>query len=413
MLYDLIVAGGGAGGCFSAIRLCEFYPGAKVCILESARKPLSKVEISGGGRCNVTHACFDPEALIQFYPRGHEVLEKPFREFNPSHLIKWFKEKGIPLKTESDGRVFPVTDTSATIIGCFMKELKKHQIQLWTSTRVRNWKKVDSKWIVTLDDGREVQSRVLLISSGSDQRIWQQLKSGGYDIVSPVPSLFTFNIPDKALQNLMGISCDDVIVSIPDLELKSGGPVLITHWGVSGPAVLKLSAWGARKLHGKGYVFDLQINWLGRQEPETFKQALLEKLSQNPKKYIHTLVVNPFPARLWKYFCEKAVIPEFTSGAEFGKKQMERLIKVLTADVYRVTGKSTFKEEFVTAGGIAVSEIDLRTFGSKKDAGLFFVGEVINIDALTGGFNFQAAWTGAHIAAKAIAYGLQKGNKEL
>jgi predicted Rossmann fold flavoprotein len=402
MIYDLVVIGAGAGGCFTAIRLAEFSPGAKVCILEAARKPLSKVEISGGGRCNVTHACFDPEELVKFYPRGQEVLLEPFKIFQPNDLIDWFRSKGVAIKKEADGRMFPVSNSSSTIIDCFLHEINKNKIELRTATRVLEWGYAESVWSITLYNGEILRSRNLLISSGSDQRIWNSLQALNFNIIPPVPSLFTFNIPDKTLQSLMGISKGNVDLSIPSIQMQASGPLLITHWGLSGPAVLKLSAWGARELYSCGYVFDLHVNWL-RSQAESFSAFIQSLIKENPKKYIHNFVISDFPARLWKYLCIKAEIPEFTSGAEFGKKQMNRLMNVLTNDIYRVTGKSTFKEEFVTAGGVDLDEIDFKKFESKKYLGLFLVGEVLNIDAVTGGFNFQAAWTGAHIAAKAIA----------
>lgn len=403
MIYDLVVIGAGAGGCFTAIRLAGFSPGAKICILEAARKPLSKVEISGGGRCNVTHACFDPEELVKYYPRGQDVLLEPFKVFQPNDLINWFRSKGIAIKKEADGRMFPVSNSSATIIDCFMREINRNKIELLTSTRVLEWNYADAVWNITLYDGQILKSKNLLISSGSDQRIWNSLEAIDIKIISPVPSLFTFNIPDKNLQVLMGISKGSVELSIPSILMEASGPLLITHWGLSGPAILKLSAWGARELYACGYVFDLVVNWLGQNQSKSFPDFIQSLINENPKKYIHNFQINEFPARLWKYLCLKAEIPEFTSGAEFGKKQMKRLMDVLTHDTYRVTGKSTFKEEFVTAGGVEPDEIDFTKFESKKYPGLFLVGEVLNIDAITGGFNFQAAWTGAHIAAKAIA----------
>lgn len=405
MNYDLVAIGAGAAGCFASIRLAEFHPGARICVLEAARKPLSKVEISGGGRCNVTHACFDPEELITYYPRGKNELLIPFREFQPSDLVDWFKAKGVKLKTESDGRMFPVTDRSATVIDCFLREMKNHSIQLWNSTRSVDWHyHEDSRtWNIKLFDGRELTSKLLLIASGSDQRIWNSLSDHGHTIISPVPSLFTFNIRDKQLQSLMGISKSNAVVSIPLFNLTTTGPLLITHWGLSGPAILRLSAWGARELYNCGYVFDLKVNWLGHSDIESFQVFLLSLINENTKRQINNLGVGDFPSRLWKYFCTKAEIPEFMSGAEFGKKQMKRMTDVLANDIYRVTGKSTFKEEFVTAGGVDLVEIDFKKFESKKQPGLFLVGEVLNIDAITGGFNFQAAWTGAHIAAKAMA----------
>lgn len=408
MQCDLVVIGGGAAGFFAAIRLAEMQPGAKTCIIEAGRNPLSKVEISGGGRCNVTHACFDPDKLAGYYPRGGTELRQAFHKFHPGDLVKWFQEKGVKLKTESDGRMFPVTDASSTIIQCFLKLIQKYQISLRLSTRAMKWNREDKLWKIELMNGEMLHTENLLIAAGSDLRVWKFLESSGYRIVSPVPSLFTFNIEDEELQLLQGISKSNVIASIPSIQMHSHGPLLITHWGMSGPAILKLSAWGARHLFDAGYVFDLQIDWTGGDS-----SALLEIISQqasaHPKRFIHKYIIPGFPARLWKYICQRAMIPEFMSGAEFGRKPMKRLKDVLTKDIYRVTGKSTFKEEFVTAGGVDLSEINMDTFESKKHPGLFMAGEVLNIDAVTGGFNFQAAWTGGEMVARRISRDEVKG----
>ncbi len=405
MRFDLIVVGGGAGGFFTAIRLAEIYPGAKICILEAARKPLSKVEISGGGRCNVTHACFDPEELTSYYPRGQKEMLGPFYHFQPSDLIQWFESKGVKLKTENDGRIFPVTNSSSTIINCFMNCIQKSGVELLTSTRASKWEyvKEDKQWMVTLFNGRTITSTYLLIASGSDQRTWEALKLIGHKIISPVPSLFTFNIRDENLTSLQGISKDDVHLSIPAMKLETSGPLLITHWGMSGPAILKLSAWGARELYGCGYVFDLIVNWKGEKDRQDILDWLQNIANENPKKKMINLAMKDIPSRLWKYFCSKADILLGMTCAEVGNKRLDKLANILISDIYRVTGKSTFKDEFVTAGGVDLKEIDMRKFESKIQPGLFLVGEVLNIDALTGGYNFQAAWTGAELAANAIA----------
>jgi predicted Rossmann fold flavoprotein len=405
MDFDLIVIGAGAGGCFAAIRVAELHPGARICILEAARKPLSKVEISGGGRCNVTHACFDPEELVRYYPRGHKELLGPFYHFQPQDMIQWMNEKGVKVKTEEDGRMFPVTDNSATIINCFLSLITRYRIQLMTSTRAVGWERNPQHkgWIVTLPDGVRLTSKVLLIASGSDNRTWEILKETGHRIEAPVPSLFTFNIKDKNLTSLMGLSKSNVTVSIPSLKIEASGPLLITHWGLSGPAVLKLSAWGARELYAKNYVFDLVVTWTPEFEPEEVLSWLKSMMKANAKKQVSNLSVEKIPSRLWKYFCSRSQLPESITCAEMSNKQTEALAHVLLKDTYRVTGKSTFKEEFVTAGGVDLKNMDLRRFESKVLPGLFMVGEILNIDALTGGFNFQAAWTGAAIASEAIA----------
>ncbi|MDZ4749779.1 MAG: aminoacetone oxidase family FAD-binding enzyme [Saprospiraceae bacterium] len=405
MNFDLIVIGGGAGGCFAAIRVAELLPGAKICILESARKPLSKVEVSGGGRCNVTHACFEPEDLVSYYPRGSKELLGPFYHFQPADMIEWLKGKGVKVKKEEDGRMFPESNSSATIINCFMSAINRSGVQLRTSTRATKWGYDDAKgtWAVDLFDGSKLACSYLLIASGSDQRTWDTLKSLGHTIIPPVPSLFTFNIKDTHLTALPGISKSNVIVSIPQFKLETSGPLLITHWGLSGPAILKLSAWGARALYACNYVFDVVVNWLSHND---FQETLLwvkDLTKANGKKQVCNNIVENIPSRLWKYLCTRADLPETLIGAEMSNKFTDAFASVLFKDTYRVTGKSTFKEEFVTAGGADLKQVDMRRFESKVIPGLFFAGEVLNIDALTGGFNFQAAWTGGAIAAEAIA----------
>lgn len=405
MIYDLIVIGGGAGGCFASIRLAEALKGAKVVILEAGRKPLSKVEVSGGGRCNVTHACFDPEDLVRYYPRGQKELLGPFYHFQPGDMIGWLEKNGIKLKEEEDGRMFPVTDSSQTIIDCFLRAMTRYEIDLRTSTRALSWEqdKASKQWLVTLQGGEVLQSRCLLIASGSDQRTWDHLKASGHTIIPPVPSLFTFNIRDKQLTSLLGISRPDTIVRIPQFKLQSEGPLLITHWGLSGPAILKLSAWGARELYQCNYVFDVHVNWTGMEDHDTIGLWLSSLMSAHPRKQITNIPTGLFPSRLWAFLCLRSRIPEGMQGSALQHKEFDSLVKILSDDVYRVTGKSTFKEEFVTAGGIDLKNIDLRRFESKIQPDLFIVGEVLNIDALTGGFNFQAAWTGAALAAEAMA----------
>ncbi len=405
MKYDVIVIGGGAGGCFAAIRLAEMHPGAKICILESGRKPLSKVEISGGGRCNVTHACFDPEDLVQFYPRGSKELLGPFYHFQPSDMISWLKGKGVKVKKEEDGRMFPESDSSATIINCFLSSIQKCGIQLRLATRATAWSFDVEKdcWNVNLFDGSSIQSKCLLIASGSDQRTWETLKAIGHTIIPPVPSLFTFNIKDKNLTALPGISKSNVLVSIPKYKLETSGPLLITHWGLSGPAILKLSAWGARVLYDCNYVFDVVINWTGNDELQETLSWVRTMTKTQGKKQVNNVVVENIPSRLWKYLCTRAGLADNITGAEMSNKHIDALVATLCKDTYRVTGKSTFKDEFVTAGGVDLRQVDMRRFESKLAPGLFMVGEVLNIDALTGGFNFQAAWTGAAIAAEAMA----------
>ncbi len=406
MIYDLVVIGGGAAGCFCAIRLAELKPGSKILILEAARKPLSKVEISGGGRCNVTHACFDPEELINYYPRGGKELLEPFKIFQPKDIVAWFKSLGVRIKAEEDGRMFPESDSSSTIISCFQNAMKRSGIELVTSTRAVGWEKEKENglWKIQLIDGKTHAAKNLLISAGSDQRTWELLKKAGHTIIEPVPSLFTFQARDKTITSLSGISRPHAQVSIPEFNFTSSGPLLITHWGFSGPAVLKLSAWGARELYQCGYTFDFSINWAG--EDSSILKAKLKTLFQKEtKKKVQNLSLYEIPSRLWKYLCTRSGIQEQTNCSEMGNVLTDKLVQVLTADVYRIVGKSTFKEEFVTAGGVDLKEIDFTRFESKLIPNLFVVGEVLNIDALTGGFNFQAAWTGAEIVARSIEQG--------
>ena len=414
MKFDVIIIGAGAGGCFAAIRIAELIPGARICILESARKPLSKVEISGGGRCNVTHACFDPEELVQYYPRGSKELLGPFYHFQPADMIEWLEGKGVRVKKEEDGRMFPVSNSSMTIINCFMSAIHRLGIQLRLSTRATNWgiNPGSGNWDVELFDGSRISSKFLLIATGSDQRTWETLKSLGHNIISPVPSLFTFNIRDKQLTALPGISKSHVIVTIPKYKLETSGPLLITHWGLSGPAILKLSAWGARVLYDCNYVFDVVVNWTANDEVQDTIDWVRALSRNQGKKQVNNVVVEHIPSRLWKYLCTRAGLGETMTCAEMSNKHIDALVATLCKDTYRVTGKSTFKEEFVTAGGLDLKQIDMRRFESKIVPHLFFAGEVLNIDALTGGFNFQAAWTGGEIAAEAIADKLKPRSKE-
>lgn len=407
---DVIIVGGGAAGFFAAITCAEHNPELTIAILERGKDVLEKVRISGGGRCNVTHACFDPKELISYYPRGGKELLGPFYQFNCSDTIDWFEQKGIKLKTEEDGRMFPVTDNSETIAQCLIQTATKNKIKILTSTRVESFKYNGKTWNINLGKSL-IKAKKLFIGAGSSSAVWKTLGDLGHSIVPAVPSLFTFNIKDPVLQDLLGISVQNIEASIiindqRKSDLVTTGPVLITHWGLSGPAILKLSAWGARLINEIQYRFDLHINWLYPQSFKDIEEQLIQ-LKQGELARKQVQANNPFnkiPARLWKKLIEKAIPVSLTKNwADLSKKEVTSLTEVLCRSSFKVNGKSTFKEEFVTAGGVSLKDINLKTFESKICKDLYMAGEILDIDALTGGFNFQAAWTGGYLAGKAMA----------
>lgn len=395
-MYQAIIIGGGAAGFFAGIAAAE--AGDSVLILEQSPQPLGKVKISGGGRCNVTHDCHDPRELVKHYPRGGRELLGPFTKFGVTETIQWFESHGVKLKVESDGRIFPVSNDSQTIIDCLRQQAENLNIVLKTSCGVdeivkpagaENWK--------VRAAGEIYESKNILIATGSSNKMWKMISQMGHTLVEPVPSLFTFHIEDERLKSLMGLSVDNARAEIPGTKLSQQGPLLITHWGLSGPAVLKLSAWGARELHKLNYHFRLKINWTGEPASE-IKNWIQGRRKHDAKKLIHNSNYAGIPARLWHYLLEAAKIPAELNWADANAKQMEALAEQLTGSAFEVMGKSTFKEEFVTAGGVKLSEVDFKTMQSKIHPGLFFAGEVLDIDAVTGGFNFQAAWTTGWIA---------------
>lgn len=402
--FDVIVVGGGAAGFFTAINVAERDQNLKIVILERGKEVLTKVKVSGGGRCNVTHAEFLPDELTKNYPRGEKELLGPFHRFMTGDTIAWFEERGVELKTEADGRMFPISDSSQTIIDCFKEEIKRLGIQVHLQSSVKNIERKDSEWMVQTKDNVFTADNVV-IATGSNSKIWSLLKSLGHTIIPPVPSLFTFNIKDERIEGLAGIATN-VEVEIVNSEgkklLSSEGPLLITHWGLSGPAILKLSAWGARILAPLKYNFTLVINWLNGLRNEDVEEQFVEMKQAHGKKKVSSSPLFELPKRLWKRLVHVSDIDDGTSWAELDKARAKRLASELTGGEFRVHGKSTFKEEFVTAGGVALEEVNFRTFESKLLPCLYFAGEVLNIDAITGGFNFQNAWTGGFIAAKAI-----------
>lgn len=401
----LVIIGGGAAGFFCAVNAARMNAGLEVMIVEKSSKLLSKVKVSGGGRCNVTHSCFSIAEMIKKYPRGESFLKKAFHHFFTTDTIDWFKERGVELKTEADGRMFPVTDSSQTIIDCLMKEANKYNLQILMNREVKELMIVDEKWLMILEDNEKIACDFVCVASGGYPKPaqFEWVKKLGHSIEEPVPSLFTFNMPGNPITALMGVSVKDVTVKIIGTKLTGSGPLLITHWGMSGPAVLKLSAYGARELAKANWHFNIMVNWL----PVYNEQLLKEKMQQLRFNIASQKITNrnPFelPQRLWEYLLQQSGVHENMRWADLPGKEQNKLIKNCCAQEFEVKGKTTFKEEFVTAGGIVLNEIDHNTMQSKISPNLFFAGEILNIDGITGGFNFQNAWTTGWIAAKAVA----------
>ncbi|WP_313808437.1 NAD(P)/FAD-dependent oxidoreductase [Flavobacterium sp.] len=398
--YDILIVGGGAAGFFTAINIAENNPTLKIAILERGKEVLTKVKISGGGRCNVTHACFVPNELVKFYPRGEKELKGPFHQFCSGDTIEWFEKHGVELKIEEDGRMFPISDSSQTIIDCFLTAAKKLGIEVLIGQSVQSIFKGDAYWKVETNQ-QSFKCDKLVMTTGSNPKMWEMMTSLGHSIIEPVPSLFTFNIKDARIKDLMGVSAL-ASVKIKDSKLKASGPLLITHWGMSGPGILRLSAWGARELADKKYQFVLQVNWLNETDFESALDNLKELKEENAKKLVVKFCPFEFPKRLWESLLIASGISAETKWADLSKKQLSDLTNQLTNGQFQVNGKSTFKEEFVTAGGIDLKEINFKTMESKLHENLYFAGEILNIDAITGGFNFQNAWTGGFLVAKAI-----------
>ncbi|WP_034918614.1 NAD(P)/FAD-dependent oxidoreductase [Gillisia sp. CAL575] len=400
MKYDIIIIGGGAAGFFTAINAAELAPTAKILILERGKEVLTKVRISGGGRCNVTHAEFTPSELVKKYPRGEKELRGPFHSFMTGDTIAWFEERGIELKIEEDGRMFPVSDSSETIIDCFLSETQRLGIKILKNHSVQDITLENEQWVVKTNNG-DFSAKKILVATGSNPKIWKLLEGLGHQMETAVPSLFTFNIKDERITELPGVATF-ASVKIPEINMEDEGPLLITHWGLSGPAILKLSAWGARELNDLGYKFKIQVNWLAHQSSEEILEQLLELKLKHAKQQLSKYAQFELPKRLWKSLVVASEITETDIWADINKKQLVTLSEQLTKSEFSVDGKSTFKEEFVTAGGIKLNEVNFKTFESKLQKNLYFAGEVLNIDAITGGFNFQNAWTGGYLAAKAM-----------
>ncbi|MFY9243492.1 MAG: NAD(P)/FAD-dependent oxidoreductase [Polaribacter sp.] len=401
-MNKIIIIGGGAAGYFTAINAKESNPELEIIILEKGNDVLQKVKISGGGRCNVTHACFTPKELVEFYPRGKKELLGPFHQFMTGDTFEWFEERGVPLKIEDDNRVFPEANTSQEIIDCFQKAVDKLGIKVLTNFGVNEVYQQEKKWVINTKN-EKFEADKLVIAAGSSKRIWDLCETLNHTIIDPVPSLFTFNINDKRLVDLLGISVPNATVKIVNSNLEASGPLLITHWGMSGPAVLKLSAFGARVLADKKYQYNVEVNWLSR-STEQILNVLLNLKKKEPRKTV--VLKSPFTEiskRLWERFVIASEIINNENWADLNNHQLENLANQLTKGVYNANGRTTFKDEFVTAGGVDLKEIDFKRFESKLHKNLFFVGEVLNIDAVTGGFNFQNAWTSGYICAQALA----------
>jgi len=398
--YDIIVVGGGAAGFFTAINIAEKNKKYKIAILERGKEVLSKVRVSGGGRCNVTHACFIPNDLVKFYPRGERELKGPFNQFCSGDTIEWFSKHGVELKIEDDGRMFPTTDSSQTIIDCFIKATEKLKIDILTLQSVQSIFKKEDYWKIDTNSD-SFQCQKIILTTGSNSKIWEMLSHLGHTIIPPVPSLFTFNIKDSRIKDLMGVSAL-ASVKVKGSNLKASGPLLITHWGMSGPGILRLSAWGARELFDKNYHFTLQVNWLNETTFEECLDELKELKEVNNKKLISKFCPFDFPKRLWESLTFASTISNELKWADVSKKQLIALAEQLTNAQFEVNGKSTFKEEFVTAGGIDLKEINFKTMESKILPNLYLAGEIVNIDAITGGFNFQNAWTTGFIISQSI-----------
>ena len=390
------VIGGGAAGFFAALSAAQHHPSAQVVLFEKTAKLLSKVKISGGGRCNVTHHCFSPSALSKHYPRGGKQLKKALGKFQASDTVAWFESRGVALKAESDGRMFPTTDSSQTIIDCLLHEADQHGVDIRLQSPVRELTPLAPSGFAL---NGERFDRVVVATGGSPKReglAW--LEALGHTVSNPVPSLFTFNMPGSDITALMGVVVPNALVRIQGTKLAQQGPVLVTHWGMSGPAVLKLSAWGARELAERGYEFSVQVNWIGIGNEAEVNAAIDDAMPDIRRKKVANACPFELPKKFWEFLLARAEVPADAVWLDLGKKAKNKLVNTLLNDVHEVRGKTTFKEEFVTCGGIALSEVDFNTMQSRVVPGLYFAGEVLDVDGVTGGFNFQAAWTTGFVA---------------
>lgn len=401
MSKKVVIVGGGAAGFFAAINIAENRPDFDVIIIEKSDQVLQKVKISGGGRCNITNACFDPKELIKNYPRGGKELLGPFHQFMTGDTMEWFESRGVPLKIEDDNRVFPASNSSQTIVDFFTQTAQKLGVKVLTQHRVATVLKTENQFEIVTSKGNFIAD-IVLIATGSNNRIYQVVSSLGHTIIHTVPSLFTFEINDNRLKTIPGISVPNATIQIQNKEFLMDGPLLITHWGMSGPAILKLSAFAARYLAEVNYYFDLEVNWLSKSEDMVLNDLKDYKMAHPKKTMVSKSPFSDIPNRLWEQICLFCNVDSKIIWADCDKLQLQKITNQLTKANFKVTGKSTFKDEFVMAGGIDLIEINLKKMESKIHPNLYFAGEILNIDAVTGGFNFQNAWTGAYIAALSI-----------
>jgi len=402
MKQKIIIIGGGAAGFFTAITIAETNPNYEVNLLEKAAKVLQKVKVSGGGRCNVTHACFTPKELVEFYPRGKKELLGPFHQFMTGDIMEWFENRGVPLKIEEDNRIFPVSNSSQTILDCLTESAKKSGVNVHLSQSVVSIEKRKAQFEIKTTSQNFIADK-LLIASGSNSKIWELVSKLGHKIIAPVPSLFTFNINDTRIKEIPGVSVPNARVSLLDSKFESEGPVLVTHWGLSGPAILKLSAFGALFLAEKNYQYQVKINWLSKPIESVLNKLKILKKENSKKQIAIKSAFYELPKRLWEKLVLASNIQTNQRWGDISNKQLDNLANQLTNAIFNAYGKTTFKEEFVTAGGVDLKEINFKKFESKIHKNLYFAGEILNIDAVTGGFNFQNAWTGGFIAGKAMA----------
>jgi predicted Rossmann fold flavoprotein len=403
---SVVIAGGGAAGFFAAITCAEANPDCEVTILERSSKLLSKVLISGGGRCNVTHSCFDPKELVQAYPRGSRELLGPFHHFQPADTVGFFEERGVPIKTEEDGRMFPESDSSASIAGCLEGAARAAGVRIQTSLGVLEaTPRSGGGYLLSLSDNSSVHADAFLLATGGNRssRGFGIARGLGHHVEDPVPSLFTFVIKDKRLKGLAGVSVPEARVAVEGTRLDEGGALLVTHWGLSGPAVLRVSAWGARRLAALRYRFPIQVNWRGNVPVKTVGREIEGLRKANPRKRVINGPTPGLPQRLWTHLVEAAGIEKERPWATLGRAQQEALAREIAQGTFEVSGKSNFKEEFTTCGGVSLKEVDFRTMESRVSPNLYFAGEVLDIDAITGGYNFQAAWTTGYLAGRAMA----------